>query len=382
MVELRAGSPQFPRKAETEMSIYAHCRSVCVLALLPMGILAQSPQGDVPLKHWAAPQYFQTTRVADAALVTSPLTLVAVTPCRLADTRAGSGYPALGSTPLPALTPQTLAIAGACGTPSSGSPALAYSLSVSVVPPVGTRGGYLTVYPNPASPAPLAASLTWNPGETYLTNSAVVVAASPDGSVNILASFPTDVVVDINGYYTAQTSTPRNASLVFNAGSMTAYPASASATALQNTLISGVNSSLSFPATAWAIKPSSSINLMLSFNAPVDFSTAAQPVVHIHFLTGPGTASGTVVLPMFVCSAGAITGILGGCFTGYPNAVPAIDATANGSYYTFNHYDLAYTLNSGIGAGNYIAITLGRSTSDSFGDWIYITSIEFRYSSN
>ena len=113
-----------------------------------------------------APQYFQTVRTDEASVVsTVPLTLVAITPCRLADTRPGSGYPALGSTPLPASAPQTLSIAGSCGTPASTSPALAYSLNVSVVPPAGTRGGYLTAYPNPASPVPLAASLTWNPAD-------------------------------------------------------------------------------------------------------------------------------------------------------------------------------------------------------------------------
>ena len=245
--------------------------------------------------------------------------------------------------------------------------------------PPGTRGGYLTAYPNPASPAPYAASLTWNPGELYQTN-AVAVEASSDGSVNTLVNSSTDVVVDINGYYIAQPS--RNASLVFNANAMSAYPASASTTVLQTTLVSSVSSSLSFPATAWAIMPSSSVNLMLTFNVPVDFSTSSPPVVHIHFLTGPGTAAGTVVLPIFVCSATAVTGISGSCFVQYPKVVGAFDAGASSSVYTFNHYDLAYTLNSGIGPGNFLAMTLGRSSTDSFGDPIYITSIEFRYPTN
>jgi hypothetical protein len=369
------------------MSLYCSWRPLCLLALLPLALPAEPPQRDpVPLKHWTAPQYFQTSRTEDASVVsTTPLTLVAITPCRIADTRPGSGYPALGSAPLAALTPHTLSIAGSCGTPASTSPALAYSLNVSVVPPAGTRGGYLTAYPNPASPAPSAASLTWNPSELYQTN-AVVVEASSDGSVNILVNASTDVVVDINGYYIAQPS--RNASLVFNASAMSAYPASTSTTVLQTTLISAVNSSLSFPATAWAIQPSSSVNLMLTFNVPVDFSTSPPPVVHVHFLTGPGSAAGTVVLPIFVCSVPAVISIPGSCFVGYPKAVVAFDAGSNSSIYTFNHYDLAYTLSGyttaghGINPGDFMAITLGRSTADTFGDQIYITSIEFRYPTN
>jgi hypothetical protein len=362
------------------MSLHSPWRRLCCLALFPLTMVAEAPQRDpVALKHWTAPQYFQTVRTDEASVVsTVPLTLVAITPCRLADTRPGSGYPALGSTPLPASAPQTLSIAGSCGTPPSTAPALAYSLNVSVVPPAGTRGGYLTAYPNPASPVPFAASLTWNPAELYQTNS-VAVEASSDGSVNILVNASTDVVVDINGYYIAQPS--RNQSLVFNAPSMTAYPASTGTTALQTTLISAVNSSLSAPITAWAIKPSSSINLMLAFNVPVDFSTSSPPVVHIHFLTGPGTAAGIVVLPIFVCPATPVTNISASCFVGYPKVVPAVDAVAS-STYTFNHYDVTYTLNTGISAGNFLAMTLGRSTTDSFGDFIYITSLEFRYQTN
>jgi hypothetical protein len=49
------------------------------------------------------------------------------------------------------------------------------------------------------------ASLTWNPAASFQTN-AVITAASSDGSVNIVVDFPTDVVVDINGYYAAPTN--------------------------------------------------------------------------------------------------------------------------------------------------------------------------------
>jgi hypothetical protein len=137
------------------------------------------------------------------------LIFVPMTPCRLADTRTTStpSYPALGLTPLATLTPRTLPVAGSCEVEKVGflfpGPE-AYSLNVTVVPPAGTHGGYLLVYPNPATPIPLVASMTWNPNASYQTG-AVVAAASSDGSVNIVANSATDVVVDINGYYAAPT---------------------------------------------------------------------------------------------------------------------------------------------------------------------------------
>ncbi len=363
--------------------MHSFWRPVCLLALLPLSIIAQTPQRDpVPLKHWAAPQYFQIPPRPEAnAVTTVPLTFIALPPCRLADTRAGSGFPALGSTPFTANMPQTLSIAGSCGTPTSPV-ALAYSLNVSVVPPAASKGGYLTAYPNPTTPPPTAASLTWNPGASYDTN-AVAVEASSDGSVNLIVNMSTDVVVDINGYYTAQPS--RNASLVFNANAMTAFPGSGSATVLQTTIGTGQNV---FPITAFAIKPSSSVNLMLTFNVPIDLSTASPPVIHVHFLTGPGTAGlGSVVLPLNICSVPAVTNFPGNCFVRYPNATVAFDTNSSG--FTFNHYDLTYTLSGysfgtrpGLYPGDFVAVTIGRSTTDTFADSIYVTSVEFAYPTN
>jgi hypothetical protein len=190
-----------------------------LLVFLPLTLAAQSLQERaIPIHDWAAPRQvrrsqLQAQRPAPKPKLQLPggvtsdiLVFVPITPCRLADTLPGSGYPALGSTPLAALTPVTLPIAGSCGVPAlaAGSGPQAYSLNVTVVPPNGTIGGYLLVYPNPVTPIPLVASMTWNPAASYQSN-AVITAASSDGSVNVVANAATDVVVDINGYYAAPT---------------------------------------------------------------------------------------------------------------------------------------------------------------------------------
>jgi len=191
-----------------------------LLAFFPLTLAAQALQErGVPLSNWTAPRQVHRSQLQGAQRAATPtpklqlpggvttdiLVFVPMTPCRLADTRSGSGYPALESTPLTPLTPRTLAIAGACGVENTGflfpGPE-AFSLNVTVVPPGGTPGGYLLVYPNPITPIPLVASMTWNPSASYQSN-AVISAASPGGSVNVVANNTTDVVIDINGYYAA-----------------------------------------------------------------------------------------------------------------------------------------------------------------------------------
>src|SRR5580700_1447769 len=189
-----------------------------LLAFLPLTLAAQPVQERaIPLSNWTAPRHLKRSQLYTQQRVATPklqlpggvttdvLVFVPITPCRLADTRPSQPYPALGTTPLAPLTPRTLTIAGACGVESTGllfpGPE-AFSLNVTVVPPAGNTGGYLLVYPNPITPIPLVASMTWNPGAPYQSN-AVIAAATPGGSVNVVSNNTTDVVIDINGYYAA-----------------------------------------------------------------------------------------------------------------------------------------------------------------------------------
>lgn len=192
-----------------------------LLVFLPLTLAAQSLQErSVPLNNWAAPRQVKRSQVLTQQRVLTPklqlpggatpdvLVFMPIPPCRLADTRPTQPYPALGTTPLAPLTPRTLTIAGACGVEAVGTNTAgpeAYSLNVTVVPPMDTAGGYLLAYPNPITPIPLVASMTWNPGASYQSNT-VIAASSPNGSVNVVASSQTDVVIDINGYYAAPTT--------------------------------------------------------------------------------------------------------------------------------------------------------------------------------
>src|SRR5215831_7122044 len=145
-----------------------------------------------------------------AATPAGSLVFVAMTPCRIADTR-DAGYPAgFGPPSLVGNMSRTFAIQS----PSSRCPvpaiAQAYSFNITVVPPgvtfpgnVNPSGalGYLTIWPTGVA-QPVASTLNSFLG-TVVANAAIVPAGT-GGSVDVFVTNTTDFVLDINGYYAPQ----------------------------------------------------------------------------------------------------------------------------------------------------------------------------------
>jgi hypothetical protein len=84
--------------------------------------------------------------------------------------------------------------ASACGIPAT---AKAYSLNFTVAPRTGSLRS-LTAGPGGQSP-PNTSTLTSPDGQT-IANGAIV-PAGPDGSINVVSTDDTDLIVDINGYF-------------------------------------------------------------------------------------------------------------------------------------------------------------------------------------
>lgn len=120
---------------------------------------------------------------------------VPMRPCRLMDTRLGSGQ--TGNFGAPGLAPgetRTVSVpVHACGVPFS---AVAYALNITVVP-LGPLG-YLTVFPT-GQGRPVASTLNSDDGRV-LAN-ATIVAAGLNGAIDIYATNWTEVIVDIAGYF-------------------------------------------------------------------------------------------------------------------------------------------------------------------------------------
>lgn len=120
------------------------------------------------------------------------LSLYTAPPCRIADTRIGSGL--FGA---PAFTtnqtrdfpiPQS-----SCAIPSS---AQAYSMNVTVVPPAPLS--FLTAWPT-GQTRPFVSTL--NSFQGAVVANAAIVPAGTNGAMSVFVTDATDVVLDINGYF-------------------------------------------------------------------------------------------------------------------------------------------------------------------------------------
>jgi hypothetical protein len=208
--------------------------AVSFLVLLPMVLTGQRRQESlVPLRNWATPLYWQpnqaerqaaTTGITPQlqfstnAVSTNALTFVAITPCRLVDTRgaadgfngiapfSGPSIPAAGTITIPVQSAAE-AVANTSPAPCGVIPSIAqaYSFNVTVVPAGGGSVAYLSLWPA-GSPQPIVATLNDLQG-SIVANAAIVPAGTSNGAVSVFNSGPaaTDVIIDMNGYFTAPT---------------------------------------------------------------------------------------------------------------------------------------------------------------------------------
>ena len=116
-----------------------------------------------------------------------------VTPCRVVDTRNGI----LLTGPFAAAVSRTLPMQSSpCGIPSS---AQAYSLNFVAV--ATGQVGFLTAWPTGQSRPAVATLNALPPTTPVVVANAAIVPAGTSGSIDVYATNPTDLVVDINGYF-------------------------------------------------------------------------------------------------------------------------------------------------------------------------------------
>jgi hypothetical protein len=155
---------------------------------------------------------------------TDALTFVAITPCRLVDTRgAGGGFngnspfagPSIASGGTVTFPVQSASEATANTTPAPcgviPSIAQAYSFNLTVLP----HGvvGWVTLWPS-GSPQPIVSTLNDYQG-ALIANAAIVPAGTPLGGVSVYNQGPaaTDVVIDMNGFFAAPTDLNNNTAI-------------------------------------------------------------------------------------------------------------------------------------------------------------------------
>jgi hypothetical protein len=156
------------------------------------------------IRNWSAPAYWSppaangnrssARSLAQQSDLTGALPFVPVTPCRIVDTRGPAGT--FGGPSLPASAPRNFPLpTGPCaGIPASVS---AYSLNITVTNTLGP--GFLSIYPQGGA-APLISTLNYLAGET-VANAAIVPAGTSGGITVVAGVSGTDLIIDINGYY-------------------------------------------------------------------------------------------------------------------------------------------------------------------------------------
>jgi hypothetical protein len=146
----------------------------------------------------------RATGIQAQAIAPSPLPFIAVTPCRIADTRGNGFSGAYGAPSIGANTARTFVIFSQCGIPVS-----AVDVSFNFTALNVSGAGDLRVFPAGGS-APLVSTLNYNANTPNIANAAVVPLGSL-GGITVQADATTiDLVIDVNGYYGGATSNPNN----------------------------------------------------------------------------------------------------------------------------------------------------------------------------
>ncbi len=204
-------------------SAKAYSLNVTVVPSEPLGFLAAWPAGQtrplvstlnsfhggvvanaaiVPAGSNGAISIFVTNRTDviidingyfDATTAPGSFAFFTSTPCRVADTRAGSGFTGqFGAPALVANATRNFPLSsGACTVPVAG----AYSVNATVVPP--GQLGFLTLW-TAGQARPNASTLNSFDG-AIVSNAAIVPASA--GSISAFATNPTELILDLNGYF-------------------------------------------------------------------------------------------------------------------------------------------------------------------------------------
>lgn len=115
---------------------------------------------------------------------------------RILDTRNGTGgY----STPMPASTWRSVAVDGQVGIPSSGVSAV--QVTVTAVAPASM--GIVHLAPDGVADPPLLSNLVYNIGLTGTVSNTAIVAVGSNGKIQAMAGSDVDLLLDVQGYYTA-----------------------------------------------------------------------------------------------------------------------------------------------------------------------------------
>ena len=172
-------------------------RKASFLGLISIFLAALAAASDA-IPNWPAPAVWTSpaARGLTTLSVSNPLPFIALTPCRVADTRGNGFTGQYGPPGLVANATRSFTITGVCGIPA-GAAAVSFNFAALNV----GGGGDLRVFPAGAG-VPLVSTMNYNGNTPNIANAAVVPLGT-GGAITVQAdAVPVDLIIDVNGFYT------------------------------------------------------------------------------------------------------------------------------------------------------------------------------------
>jgi hypothetical protein len=179
-------------------------KTVLLGLLAVLASTALVAQTDIPLRNWTIPPYqgqsVDRAGITPMADITLNISFVAITVCRLLDTRPGTVWPLDGDGKYNADEIRTYTIPPACGIPTGTG---AVSLNITATETNANPFGHIKIWP--ASQAePNVSTLNWALGNQTVANAAIV-GLSGAGQLRVKSgNAGSHVVIDVNAYFTGQ----------------------------------------------------------------------------------------------------------------------------------------------------------------------------------
>ena len=178
--------------------------------------LAGFAAGGQGIANWAAPATWSPPRPREVTTRSEapPLPFIAVTPCRVADTRGNGFTGAYGPPSIGADTSRSFTITGQCGIPA-GAQAVSFNFAALNVSGLGDLRAY------PAGGAvPLVSTMNYSANTPNIANAAIVPLGT-GGAITLQADATTvDIIIDLNGYFSGTLADPSHQFKITNSATV------------------------------------------------------------------------------------------------------------------------------------------------------------------
>ena len=178
--------------------------------------LAGFTSGGQGIANWPAPATWSPPRPHGVTALSEapPLPFIAVSPCRVADTRGNGFTGAYGPPSIGADTSRAFTITGVCGIPA-GAQAVSFNFAALNVSGLGDLRAYPT-----GGAAPLVSTMNYNANTPNIANAAIVPLGT-GGAITLQADATTiDLIIDVNGYFSGSLADPTHQFKIANNASL------------------------------------------------------------------------------------------------------------------------------------------------------------------